>query len=89
MGDLPLRPHQPDPADGARPEGPQPVGRRLAQGVGGGVVFGPKPRDFSKKISKKTKALALRKPCLSHRWDLSRLACVACGARIYVEVRIS
>jgi hypothetical protein len=36
-----------------------------------------------------TKALAIRKPCLSHRWDLSRLACVACGARIYVEVRIS
>ena len=29
--------------------------------VGGGVVFGPKPRDFTKKISKKTKALALRK----------------------------
>jgi hypothetical protein len=36
-----------------------------------------------------TKALAIRKPCLSHRWDLSRLACVVCGARIYVEVRIS
>ena len=29
--------------------------------VGGGVVFGPRPRDFSKKISKKTKQLALRK----------------------------
>jgi large subunit ribosomal protein L4 len=28
---------------------------------GGGVTFGPKPRDFSKKISKKTKLLALRK----------------------------
>jgi large subunit ribosomal protein L4 len=28
---------------------------------GGGVVFGPKPRDFSKKISRKTKKLALRK----------------------------
>src|SRR5690349_24212989 len=28
--------------------------------VGGGVVFGPKPRDFSKKVSKKTRALALR-----------------------------
>src|SRR2546423_4637788 len=28
---------------------------------GGGVVFGPKPRDFSKKISRKTKQLALRK----------------------------
>src|SRR5579871_6586578 len=29
--------------------------------VGGGVVFGPRPRDFSKKVSKKTKQLALRK----------------------------
>jgi large subunit ribosomal protein L4 len=29
--------------------------------VGGGVVFGPRPRDFSKTISKKTRALALRK----------------------------
>src|SRR5512136_2108958 len=28
---------------------------------GGGVVFGPKPRDFGKKVSKKTRALALRK----------------------------
>ena len=28
---------------------------------GGGVVFGPKPRDFSKKVTKKTKQLALRK----------------------------
>jgi large subunit ribosomal protein L4 len=34
--------------------------------VGGGVVFGPKPRDFTKKISKKTRALALRK-ALSER----------------------
>jgi large subunit ribosomal protein L4 len=29
--------------------------------VGGGVTFGPKPRDYSKKVSKKTKQLALRK----------------------------
>jgi large subunit ribosomal protein L4 len=29
--------------------------------VGGGVVFGPHPRDYSKKISKKTKRVALRK----------------------------
>jgi large subunit ribosomal protein L4 len=29
--------------------------------VGGGVVFGPRPRDFSKKISRNTRALALRK----------------------------
>lgn len=34
--------------------------------VGGGVVFGPKPRDFSKKVSRKTRALALRK-ALSER----------------------
>src|ERR1700749_2364384 len=26
--------------------------------AGGGVVFGPKPRDFSKKVSKKTRQLA-------------------------------
>jgi len=34
--------------------------------AGGGVVFGPKPRDFTKKISKKTRTLALRK-ALSER----------------------
>src|SRR5262252_4495714 len=28
---------------------------------GGGVVFGPKPRDYSKKVTRKTKQLALRK----------------------------
>src|SRR5262245_14669403 len=28
---------------------------------GGGVVFGPKPRDFRKKVSRKTRQLALRK----------------------------
>ena len=28
---------------------------------GGGVVFGPKPRDFAKKVSRNTKQLALRK----------------------------
>lgn len=28
---------------------------------GGGVVFGPKPRDYSKKVNKQTKALALLK----------------------------
>ncbi len=33
---------------------------------GGGVVFGPKPRDFSKKISRQTRQLALRK-ALSER----------------------
>src|SRR5512135_666341 len=29
--------------------------------AGGGVVFGPRPRDFSKKVSKKTRQLSLRK----------------------------
>jgi large subunit ribosomal protein L4 len=33
---------------------------------GGGVVFGPKPRDFGKKVSRKTKQMALRK-ALSER----------------------
>src|SRR5215475_2043663 len=33
---------------------------------GGGVVFGPKPRDFGKKVAKATKQLALRK-ALSER----------------------
>src|SRR5579884_925212 len=33
---------------------------------GGGVVFGPKPRDFSKKVSRSTRQLALRK-ALSER----------------------
>lgn len=33
---------------------------------GGGVVFGPKPRDFAKKVNKKVKSLALRK-ALSER----------------------
>src|SRR6266496_1928615 len=34
--------------------------------VGGGVVFGPKPRDFAKKVNAKTRQLALRK-ALSER----------------------
>src|ERR1041385_3174601 len=34
--------------------------------VGGGVVFGPKPRDFSKKVNIRTRQLALRK-ALSER----------------------
>src|SRR5512133_2299274 len=33
---------------------------------GGGVVFGPKPRDFSKKVNRNTRQLALRK-ALSER----------------------
>ena len=43
--------------------------------VGGGVVFGPKPRDFTKKISKKTKALALRK-ALSERLKMGDVVIV-------------
>ena len=34
--------------------------------VGGGVVFGPHPRDYSKKVNKSTKRIALRK-ALSER----------------------
>jgi len=34
--------------------------------VGGGVVFGPRPRDFSKKVNARTRQLALRK-ALSER----------------------
>ena len=34
--------------------------------AGGGVVFGPRPRDFSKKVNAKTKQLSLRK-ALSER----------------------
>ena len=34
--------------------------------VGGGVVFGPRPRDFAKKVSRQTRQLALRK-ALSER----------------------
>jgi len=34
--------------------------------VGGGVVFGPKPRDFAKKVNARTRQLALRK-ALSER----------------------
>jgi len=29
--------------------------------VGGGVVFGPRPRDYSKKVTKNTRRLALRR----------------------------
>ena len=43
--------------------------------AGGGVVFGPKPRDFSKKVSKKTKQLALRK-ALSERLKLGDVVIV-------------
>lgn len=35
--------------------------RRSPTRVGGGVAHGPKPRDYSKKVSKKTKRIAFRK----------------------------
>ena len=43
--------------------------------AGGGVVFGPLPRDFSKKVSKKTKQLSLRK-ALSERLKLGDIVIV-------------
>src|ERR1700744_1893848 len=42
---------------------------------GGGVGFGPRPRDFGKKVSKKTKQLALRK-ALSERLKLGDVVIV-------------
>jgi len=42
---------------------------------GGGVVFGPKPRDFGKRVSKATKLLALRK-ALSERLKSGDIAVV-------------
>ena len=44
--------------------------------VGGGVVFGPKPRDFSKKVNSKTKQLALRK-ALTERLNAGDVQVVA------------
>src|ERR1700744_82401 len=44
--------------------------------VGGGVVFGPKPLDFSKKVNSKTKQLALRK-ALSERLKAGDVVVVA------------
>jgi large subunit ribosomal protein L4 len=42
---------------------------------GGGVVFGPKPRDFAKKVSRSTKQLALRK-ALSARLQANEVVVV-------------
>lgn len=44
--------------------------------AGGGVVFGPKPRDFSKKVNARTKQLALRK-ALSERLKAGDVQVVA------------
>src|SRR5947209_10228880 len=43
---------------------------------GGGVVFGPKPRDFGKKVGRKTKQLALRK-ALTERLNAGDVLVVA------------
>jgi large subunit ribosomal protein L4 len=37
---------------------------------GGGVIFGPKPRDYSKKMNKKERRLALRTALMSRAQDL-------------------
>jgi large subunit ribosomal protein L4 len=42
---------------------------------GGGVVHGPKPRDFSKKVTKKTRQLALRK-ALTERLNAGEITIV-------------
>ena len=42
---------------------------------GGGVVFGPKPRDFTKKVTKKTRQLALRK-ALTERLNAGEITVV-------------
>src|SRR5688500_4218858 len=44
---------------------------------GGGVVFGPKPRDFGKKVSRKTKKLSLRK-ALTERIAAGDVLIVGC-----------
>jgi large subunit ribosomal protein L4 len=44
--------------------------------AGGGVVFGPRPRDFSKKVNAKTRHLALRK-ALTERLNAGDLHIVA------------
>src|SRR6185436_9468825 len=44
--------------------------------AGGGVVFGPRPRDFSKKLNTKTRQLALRK-ALSERLKAGDIQIVA------------
>src|SRR5438477_9920528 len=45
---------------------------------GGGVVFGPRPRDFGKKVGRKTKQLALRK-ALTERLNAGDVVLVEIG----------
>src|SRR5947199_7143439 len=49
--------------------------------VGGGVVFGPHPRDYSKKISKTTKRLAFQKAISSRILGGAVLTPHACYAK--------
>jgi len=42
--------------------------------AGGGVVFGPRPRDFAKKISRKTRSLALRKALSRDYPDINKIS---------------
>lgn len=57
------------------------VARTLAEGDPGPGTTPPALRPST--------ALAIRATCLIHRFDTSRLTCLVCGLRIYVEVRIS
>jgi large subunit ribosomal protein L4 len=67
--------------------------------VGGGAVFGPKPRDYSKKMPKKMRALALRSALTSkaeggHVWvldgftDAKTKAAAACLKAAGIEGRV-
>jgi hypothetical protein len=50
----------------------------------------PAPLDDARLAVMPRNALAVRKPaCLILTFDTSRLTCLVCGLRIYVEVRIS
>ena len=56
---------------------------------GGGVVFGPKPRDFGKKVTKSTRQLALRK-AFSERLKAGDVVVRGrCQARLAEDQRIS
>ena len=54
--------------------------------VGGGVVFGPKPRDYSKKVTKSTRKLALQK-ALGEKIAAGEVASVASFAIAEVKTK--